>query len=128
MAPLKMALASAAVGISLMGSAYGQAASQMDMQGTMQAMMPNPADPESVREFKAVHMKMMMNSPKSFSGDTDADFARSMIAHHQAGIEMAKVELQHGKDAKQRQFAQKVIAEQEKDIADLQAWLKAHGK
>lgn len=128
MVPFKMAIAAAAISISFAGSVYGQAAPQMDMQGTMQAMMPNAADPASVRDLKAVHMKMMMNSPRSFSGDADVDFARSMIAHHQAGIEMAKVELQHGKDAKQRQFAQKIIAEQEKDIAALQSWLKSHGK
>ncbi len=98
------------------------------MQGAMQSMMPTNSDSGSTRDYKNVHMKMMMNAPKDFSGDADVDFARQMIVHHQGGIEMARVELQHGKDAKMRQTAEKIIADQQEEIGDLQAWLKARGK
>lgn len=72
-------------------------------------------------------MKMMMEAPE-FMGDPDLDFVRNMIVHHQGGVAMAKVELQHGKDAKARQFAEQIIAAQQKEISELQAWLKAKGK
>ncbi len=121
MTQLKMTVLAIAATAIVAAGAYGQATTQPDMHGPMQAMAPNSADSPSVRDLKAIHMKMMMNMPKAFSGDPDADFARSMIAHHQAGIEMANVELEHGKDAKQKQFAQKIIADQQKDIAELQA-------
>lgn len=106
----------------------GQAGQGKDMHGTMQAMMPNSSDSVSTKAYKDIHMKMMMNAPRDFSGDADVDFARQMISHHQSGIEMARVELQHGKDAKLRQAAEKVVADQQKEIAELQAWLKTKGK
>lgn len=121
---LVASLCAAAIGTGV----YAQTRSQTEVQGTMEATMPNGADPVSVRDLKAVHMKMMADAPKSYTGDPDIDFARSMLAHHEAGIAMARAELEHGKDARQRQIAQKIIADQQKDIGDLQAWLKAHVK
>ena len=37
------------------------------------------------------------------SGDPDADFAQMMIPHHQGAIDMARAELDHGKDLQLRQ-------------------------
>jgi uncharacterized protein (DUF305 family) len=52
-------------------------------------------------------MHQQMNMP--MTGDTDADFARMMIPHHQGAIDMAKVELAQGKDPQLRKMAQAVI-------------------
>jgi uncharacterized protein (DUF305 family) len=41
---------------------------------------------------------------------------------------MAKVELQYGKDAQLRKMARAIIKAQEAEIAEMNAWLKKHGK
>jgi uncharacterized protein (DUF305 family) len=51
-----------------------------------------------------------------------------MIPHHQGAIDMAKVELAHGKDAELRKMAQKIVDDQEKEIAQMQEWLKKNAK
>ena len=60
------------------------------------------------------------------SGNADKDFAMMMIPHHQGAIDMAKVELQHGKDPKLRAMAEMIVKAQEKEIAELKAWQAAH--
>ncbi len=84
-------------------------------------------NPSAVQKaFMDAHQKMMSDMPKSASGNADKDFATMMIPHHQGAIDMAKIELQYGKDAKLRAMAEKMIKDQEKEIADLKAWQKAH--
>ena len=51
------------------------------------------------------------------SGDPDRDFAAMMIAHHQGAIEMAKAELQFGRNRVLRRLAQGIIVEQQQEIA-----------
>ena len=51
------------------------------------------------------------------SGDADRDFARAMIPHHQGAIEMARLELLHGQDARLRRLAQGIVVEQSQEIA-----------
>jgi Domain of unknown function (DUF305) len=60
--------------------------------------------------------------------DPDAAFVKGMIPHHQSAIDMAKVVLQHGKDEAVKKWANDVVREQEREIAEMQAWLKKHGK
>ena len=62
------------------------------------------------------------------SGDPDRDFAQMMIPHHQGAIDMARIELESGKDPQLRQMAQKIIEDQEREIAALKEWLAQHGK
>ena len=59
-----------------------------------------------------------------YTNNGDADFARGMIPHHQGAIDMAKVQLAHGKDGSLRALAEKIIADQEKEIAQMQDWLR----
>jgi len=47
-----------------------------------------------------------------------------MIAHHQGAIDMAKVLLQYGNDAQTKKWANDVIREQQREIAEMEDWLK----
>ena len=55
--------------------------------------------------------------------DIDVAFVCGMIPHHQGAIDMAKAELQYGDTPWAKEMAQKVIAAQEQEIADMKAWL-----
>ncbi|WP_454848333.1 CopM family metallochaperone [Rhizobium binxianense] len=78
--------------------------------------------------FSEANAKMHKDMAIQYSGDADADFVRSMIPHHQGAIDMAKIELQYGKDPELRKLAENIVKAQEAEIADMKAWLQAHGK
>jgi uncharacterized protein (DUF305 family) len=58
------------------------------------------------------------------SGDPDRDFAAMMIPHHQGAVDMARVELQFGKDPVLRRLAQGIIVEQLQEIEVMQRELR----
>jgi uncharacterized protein (DUF305 family) len=71
--------------------------------------------------------KMMADMMVPYTGDPDIDFARGMIPHHQAAIDMAKIQLEFGKDPEMRKLAEAIIAAQESEIATLKAFLATKG-
>jgi len=124
----------AALLVSLAGNAFAQThnhGTMPDAQGMskmMDDMMPKPSDPPSVKAQKEAHMAMMKNMNTPLTGDADVDFVRGMIPHHQGAIDMARIELQYGKDPEIKKMAEKMIADQEKEIAEMKAWLAKRGK
>jgi uncharacterized protein (DUF305 family) len=78
----------------------------------------------STQGYRQANETMHRNMDITFSGDSDVDFVRGMIPHHQGAIDMAKVALQHTKDEQIRKWATEVIREQEREIAEMQTWLK----
>ena len=50
-------------------------------------------------------MKMHKDMAIAYTGDSDIDFVRGMIPHHQAAIDMARIQLEYGKDAEIRKLA-----------------------
>ena len=58
------------------------------------------------------------------SGNSDVDFVRLMIPHHQGAIDMAKTQLLYGKDPQMRRLAQEIITDQQLEIELMQRWLK----
>ena len=62
------------------------------------------------------------------SGDVDYDFAMMMRIHHQGALDMAKSELDNGKNPEMRTMAKKIIAAQKKEIAQFDKWIAKHKK
>ena len=60
------------------------------------------------------------------TGNSDADFVKLMIPHHQAAIDMAKTQLLYGKDPQMRRLAQEIITDQQSEIELMNLWLKEH--
>ncbi len=94
------------------------AAAPMAMQHDQGA---SPAHADLMAGMDAMNNDMMAGGTAS---DIDVAFVCSMIPHHQGAIDMAKAELKHGDDPWVRQMAQAVITAQEKEIADMRAWLE----
>jgi len=60
------------------------------------------------------------------SEDSDVDFVKLMLPHHQAALDMAKTQLIYGKDPQMRRLAQEIITDQQSEIELMQLWLKQH--
>lgn len=98
------------------------------MQQMMAMMAPKPDDTPFVRAFKEVHMKMMREMHLPLSGNPDRDFVRHMTPHHQGAIDMARIQLQYGTDPELRQLADSIIKDQEREIAQMNAWSQRNAK
>ena len=74
-----------------------------------------------------MHASMMAGMQKMQewkpSGDTDKDFAMMMRMRHQQAVDMAKAEVQGGKSPELKAMVQKIIRDQQKEIAQLDKWL-----
>ena len=66
---------------------------------------------------------MAMTNGAAMTGDQDRDFATMMTGHHKNAIEMARVELNKGKDPEMRALATKIIADQQREIGQMDAYL-----
>lgn len=95
------------------GTALADGTDTQQMQKDYMAPMAGMGD--------AMHQGVM-------SKDPDVAFAQGMLPHHQGAVDMAKVELKYGKDPEMRKLAQAIIAAQEAEIKQLNAWLQAHPK
>ena len=76
---------------------------------------------ELIASMEKMHMAM---GAVQRSGNSDVDFVRLMLPHHQAAIDMAKTQLLYGKDSQMRRLAQEIITDQQSEIELMQRWLK----
>lgn len=78
---------------------------------------------ELISSMDKMHMAMNAVVP---SGNSDIDFVRLMLPHHQAAVDMAKTQLLYGKDPQLRRLAQEIIIDQQLEIELMQHWLQQH--
>jgi uncharacterized protein (DUF305 family) len=100
----------------------GMMGGQGGMHGTGQ-MPGGPADRAIMQSMQKMQQDMMA---KPLTGNPDQDFVAMMIPHHQGAIDMARAELQYGKDPMLRHMARGIITAQQKEIREMQQWQSKH--
>jgi Domain of unknown function (DUF305) len=81
-----------------------------------QAGPAGTADQSFHRAMAEAMDRMTTDMTIPHTGNPDRDFAAMMIPHHQGAIDMAKVQLQFGRDPILRRLAQAIIVEQQQEI------------
>ncbi|MEJ7698890.1 MAG: DUF305 domain-containing protein [Pyrinomonadaceae bacterium] len=64
----------------------------------------------------------MKSSPNAASAPYDLQFLDTMTHHHQGALDMAKMAVEKTQNAELKAFAQKIIADQNKEIAQMKDW------
>jgi uncharacterized protein (DUF305 family) len=80
-------------------------------------------DAPATKAFKSAMDKMHTDMMMTYSGNADADFIKGMMPHHQGAIDMAKIELQYGRDPEAKKLAEEIIKAQETEMAFMKGWL-----
>ena len=68
-------------------------------------------------------MMAMMEMGDTTAKSVDHQFAKMMKRHHEHGVVMGEMVLEHSKDQTFKTIAKKMIDDQKGDIQKLQAWL-----
>ena len=76
---------------------------------------PGRGDFERAMDAGMERMMAGMHS-RGYSGNPDVDFLAMMIPHHEGAVEMARLELLHGRDPLTRVLAEDIIAGQVAEI------------
>ncbi len=120
--------------LAVLAAALGSAAVAQDktpdamqsMPGMTARPAPNAAETPADKAYAKANATMMRDMDAKPSGDADRDFVTMMLPHHQGAVDMAKIELQYGKDPKLRAMAAGVIEAQEAEIAGMKSWQAKH--
>ena len=99
------------------------AVAQMNHQGMNHSMPATAANPYAPAEMK-MHEKMMA----AVGPNASETWVRKMIEHHRGGVETSRIAIARATDPMVKQMAQKTATMQEKEIAELQGWLRRNGK
>src|SRR5262245_60723022 len=86
---------------------------------------PSASEVTFYSEMRRVNARMHAGMEIAPGGNTDRDFARMMIAHHQGAVDMALVQLKYGRDERLKRLAQSIIVEQGQEIAYMRTLLDA---
>lgn len=79
------------------------------------------SDSQNILADEMNSMMATMHNMK-MTGNTDDDFVMLMIPHHTSAVKMAKDETAFGKESSLKKIAQKIIIDQNKEIATFVAW------
>ena len=110
-----------AAALTILGIGFVRAGVQSETLANSGQPTVDPDWSELIASMDKMHMAM---GAVKRSGNSDVDFVRLMLPHHQAAIDMAKTQLLHGKDPQMRRLAQEIITDQQLEIELMQRWLK----
>ena len=88
------------------------------------ASAANPAWFELTTSMEKMHSGMASVEP---CGDSDVEFVRLMLPHHQGAIDMARTQLLYGRSPEMRRLAQEIVTDQQSEIELMRLWLKKQG-
>jgi uncharacterized protein (DUF305 family) len=97
----------------------------MDQPMDMPGMEMKDFQKEMMEGMKKMDPAMMQGMMQN---DADVAFVCGMIAHHMGAIQMSEVELKHGDNDWAKQMAQKIIAAQKSEIAEMTKWVDENAK
>jgi uncharacterized protein (DUF305 family) len=110
---------------SLAAPAFAQQATTAPHQMAAMSMSggASPADKAMMAGMSKMQQEM---AAVPLTGDADKDFVAMMLPHHWGAVDMAKVELQYGKDPEMRRLARSIISGQDQQRAQMMAWQARH--
>lgn len=88
---------------------------------------PPRRETPSAEAYRKAAERMHADMTMTLTGDADLDFAKGMIPHHRGAVDMARVELEYGRDAEMRRLASDVVRTQEKEISQMRTWIERRG-
>jgi len=95
----------------------------MNMAMNANSMSPNMSNMSNMPMNGSMSgMSDMKSSPNAASQPYDLQFIDTMTHHHQGAIEMAEMALKKSSNAELKTFAQKIIDDQKKEIAQMKDW------
>ena len=91
-----------------------------DMAGMDHSKMAEGSTAGDSPLMASMNAMMGKMSAMKMKGNTDHDFAHMMLEHHKGAVAMADIELRDGKDATMKQLAEKIKADQQKEIGEME--------
>jgi len=101
--------------------------SAMNSNGSVQSdAHDNPLKHEAANHAEMNHGTMnhsaMQSAPNAAAQAYDLQFLDTMIAHHEGAVEMARAAETKTQNADVKTFAAKIVADQQKEIAQMKTW------
>jgi uncharacterized protein (DUF305 family) len=80
------------------------------------------ASMNSNMDHNSMNHSMMKSDPNAASAPYDLQFIDTMIHHHEGAVEMASMVVKKSANEELKKFAQKIIDDQKKEIAQMKDW------
>ena len=98
------------------------ATSNANSMGNMSGMNHNSMMTGANHNMSSMNHSDMKSSPNAASQPYDLQFIDTMTHHHQGALDMAKTAVEKTQNQELKAFAQKIIADQTREIAQMKDW------